>query len=75
MRPIPRLFLCAAALMLCSIGWAHGGAYRGPGDVAPPNAGGSSGGAASPSTPRNSGGWDVTTWEYWWGFNKAPSLR
>ncbi|MHC4078459.1 MAG: HEAT repeat domain-containing protein, partial [Planctomycetota bacterium] len=38
---------CASLLALADYGYAHGGRYRGPGDVVPPN----TGGGKAPSTP------------------------
>jgi hypothetical protein len=97
---------------------AHGGQYRGPGDVVPPSpgGGGGTGGPAGPTTggpagPERAGPSgpttggpagprrvalparpaqkrgappagrgvdiedDLTTWNYWWEFNKDPFIR
>jgi HEAT repeat protein len=111
--------LCCAGLMalLPETGHAHGGQYRGPGDVVPPSPGGggrsggpggpttggpagpsapapsgpATGGPGGPSTggpagpgggrgPRTGGGGapledDLTTWNFWWEFNKDPFIR
>lgn len=111
--------LCCAGLMalLPETGRAHGGQYRGPGDVVPPSPGGggrtggpagpTTGGPAGPSAPGPSGPAtggpagpttggpsgpsggkgpttggrgaqledDLTTWNYWWEFNKDPFIR
>lgn len=111
--------LCCAALvaLLPETGHAHGGSYKGPGDVVPPNPGGggksggpsgpTTGGPSGPSAPAPSapatggpsgpstggpsgpsggkgpttGGRgaqlddDLTTWNYWWEFNKDPFIR
>jgi len=109
---------CATSLAFFSAPcYAHGGQYRGPGDVVPPSPGGGPGrspggptpgntgqpgqpGAPVPTganpTPPNTGGngngpsgsrpgqtgprgipldFDLTTWDYWWEFNKDPYLR
>ncbi|MBZ0154352.1 MAG: hypothetical protein K8J09_22720, partial [Planctomycetes bacterium] len=51
--------LCCAALvaLLPETGHAHGGSYKGPGDVVPPNpgGGGKSGGPSGPTTGGPSG--------------------
>ena len=49
--------LAGAALLLPDVALAHGGQYRGPGDVVPPNAGGgpSGGGPGGPTTPGSKG--------------------
>lgn len=111
--------LCCAGLvaLLPETGRAHGGQYRGPGDVVPPSPGGggrsggpagpTTGGPAGPSAPAPSGPAtggpggpttggpsgpgggrgpttggrgaqiedDLTTWNYWWEFNKDPFIR
>jgi HEAT repeat protein len=111
--------LCCAGLvaLLADSGRAHGGQYRGPGDVVPPapGGGGRSGGPAGPTTggpagpsapapsgpatggpagpttggPSGPGGGrgpttggrgapiedDLTTWSFWWEFNKDPFIR
>jgi HEAT repeat protein len=111
--------LCCAGLiaLLPETGHAHGGQYRGPGDVVPPSPGGggksggpagpTTGGPAGPSAPAPSGPAtggpagpstggpaapgggrgpttggrgaqledDLTTWNYWWEFNKDPFIR
>jgi hypothetical protein len=112
--------LCCASLvaLLPDTAHAHGGQYRGPGDVVPPGPGGgggrtggpsgpttggpagpsapapsgpATGGPAGPSTggpagpaggrgPTTGGGGmqlidDLTTWDYWWEFNKDPFIR
>lgn len=96
---------------------AHGGQYRGPGDVVPQAPGGgrgtgrpsgpTTGGPAGPSAPGPSGpvtpgasgpatggpagpagggaartgargvvlDYDLTTWDYWWEFNKDPFIK
>jgi HEAT repeat protein len=96
---------------------AHGGQYRGPGDVVPPNPGGGGGGAPAPGGPTTGGpsgpsapapagpsapsggpstggpapggpqgggpttgqgmpiGDDLTTWAFWWEFNKDPFIN
>jgi HEAT repeat protein len=107
--------LCCAGLV--ALLPAHGGQYRGPGDVVPPSPGGggrtggpggpSTGGPAGPSAPAPSGPAtggpagpttggptgpaggrgpttggrgaaiedDLSTWNYWWEFNKDPFIR
>jgi len=111
--------LCLAGLvaLLPQTVLAHGGQYRGPGDVVPPSPGGgrstggpsgpTTGGPAGPGAPAPSGpttpgssgpatggpsgpsggraaatgqrgvemGDDLTTWDYWWEFNKDPFIR
>lgn len=111
--------LCCAGLvaLLPETAHAHGGQYRGPGDVVPPAPGGggrsgrpsgpTTGGPAGPSAPGPSGpatggpagpstggpsgpgggrgpttggkgapiGDDLTTWSFWWEFNKDPFIR
>lgn len=111
--------LCAGlGALLADSGLAHGGQYRGPGDVVPPNPGGgggrsggpsgpTTGGPAGPSAPAPSGPAtggpagpttggpagpggsrgpqtggrgaqledDLTTWDFWWEFNKDPFIR
>lgn len=111
--------LCCAGLvaLLPETGRAHGGQYRGPGDVVPPSPGGggksggpagpTTGGPAGPSAPAPSGPAtggpsgpstggpsgpsggkgpttggrgaaledDLSTWNYWWEFNKDPFIR
>jgi HEAT repeat protein len=113
--------LCCAGLiaLLPDVGRAHGGQYRGPGDVVPPSPGGgggrpagpagpTTGGPAGPSAPAPGGpatggpagpttggpagpaggrgpttggrrgtqiDEDLTTWNYWWEFNKDPFIR
>jgi len=111
--------LCCAGLLalLPETANAHGGQYRGPGDVVPPSPGGggksggpagpTTGGPAGPSAPAPSGPAtggpagpstggpgapgggrgpttggrgaqiedDLTTWNYWWEFNKDPFIR
>ena len=50
--------VCATLLALPETGFAHGGQYRGPGDVVPPNPGGGGGrtpGPSGPTTPGPSG--------------------
>ena len=111
------LTLAAFAAMLPETAHAHGGQYRGPGDVVPPGPGGggntgrpsgpttggpsgptsggpagpATGGPAGPSTggPAGPGGRpgpttggrgaqltdDLTTWNFWWEFNKDPFIR
>lgn len=113
--------LCCAGLiaLLPDVGRAHGGQYRGPGDVVPPSPGGgggrpagpagpTTGGPAGPSAPAPGGpatggpagpttggpagpaggrgpttggrrgaqiDEDLTTWNFWWEFNKDPFIR
>ncbi len=113
-----RLLFVVCAFTLASI-WpnelahAHGGSYRGPGDVVPPGGGGGGGGGggagpgtSGPSVPGGGGtggstgapaggvptggaggrapgvptgamtsAVDLTTWEFWWGFNKEQFLN
>jgi hypothetical protein len=110
---------CAGLIaLLPETGRAHGGQYRGPGDVVPPSPGGgggrpggpagpTTGGPAGPSAPAPGGPAtggpagpttggpagpagrpgpttgprgiqiddDLTTWNYWWEFNKDPFIR
>jgi HEAT repeat protein len=111
--------LCCAGLvaLLPETASAHGGSYRGPGDVVPPSPGGggksggpsgpTTGGPAGPSAPAPSGPAtggpsgpstggpsgpaggrgpttggrgaqiddDLTSWDFWWEFNKDPFIR
>jgi hypothetical protein len=85
--------LCCAGLvaLLPDVGRAHGGQYRGPGDVVPPSPGGGGGGRPAgpagpttggpagrgPTTGRRGGSIedDLTTWNFWWEFNKDPFIR
>ena len=111
------LTVATFAAMLPETASAHGGQYRGPGDVVPPGGGSgggtgrpsgpttggpsgpsapapsgpATGGPAGPSTggPAGPGGGrgpttggrgaqlsdDLTTWNFWWEFNKDPFIR
>lgn len=61
---------------------AHGGMYRGPFDPrpgAPGNPGVPAGpttpGGPFPPSPLTGGGTDLSTWEFWWEYNREPYLR
>ncbi len=49
---------CASAVVLCGLGWAHGGTYNGPRDTVPPGGGGGGGGGGGPVGPVGPGGPD-----------------
>src|SRR5881628_273675 len=55
------------------------GGPAGPSTPSPAGPGASTGGAgarpAGPSTGPGGGGADLTTWEFWWGFNKDQYLN
>lgn len=108
-----RLLLAAACLACGSLATegtlsAHGGQYRGPGDIVPPGGTastpggvGTPGGGVGPSvpgtgrpttpgpqgpgvpgapaqgafTPGSGDGSDLTSWAFWWEFNKDPYLN
>jgi len=53
------------------------GGTTSPGPGTPQAPGGAPGGASGPSTSPSGGqlGPDLTTWEFWWAFNKEPYLQ
>lgn len=58
--------------MTASTAMAHGGQYRGPSDVVPPNP---IGGHRAPPGPGVSIEPALTTWDFWWEFNKDAFFR
>jgi HEAT repeat protein len=56
-----------------STGGPAGPSTGGPGGGGPSTGGG--GAPKGPSTGGGGSGTDLTTWEYWWGFNKDPYLN
>jgi HEAT repeat protein len=69
------LWMAASWSIVASTAMAHGGQYRGPGEVVPPNP---TGGHRDPPGPTSDPGISIevlTTWDFWWEFNKDAFFR
>lgn len=76
--PIGSVFAILLAVGATSPLTAHGGMYRGPGPapIIGPGTGGPGAGPSGPNTgPASTAAAGVTSWQFWWEFNKAHYLR